>query len=307
MIRVGNAPTSWGIEKPSNPMYPTWSTVLDEVAKAGYDGLELGPLGYLPADPATLGTELDQRHLRLSAANMMQSLADPSTTSDLLQAAEVTCRLAGALGASYYVIIDGLVPEREETAGRTSAAPRLDGERWRLLVETVSRLAQVAASHGLVAAVHPHAGTRVEFRDEIERLLDETDPSLVHLCIDTGHATYAGINPLELAHAHSDRLAYVHLKDIDVPALERALHDRAGFWEAYARDVFCVLGRGGVDFVGLRDTLSAMSYDGWLTVEQDASPTGGSVPLDDAIASLRFLTEIGLTRNDREREQGTGD
>jgi len=61
-----------------------------------------------------------------------------------------------------------------------------------------------------------------------------------------------------------------------------------------------------VDFGGLHGALSAMNYDGWLTVEQDARPTVGFVPLGDAVASLRFLTEIGLARDDRGRKQGIG-
>jgi len=305
MIRIGNAPTSWGIEKSADPTYPLWSSVLDEVAKAGYDGLELGPLGYLPSDPQVLRAELEQRGLRLSAANMMQSLADPSTTSDLLQAAESSCKLAGALGASYYVIIDGLVPEREETAGRSGDAPRLEGEGWGRLVETVGRLAEIAAGHGLVAAVHPHAGTRIEFRDEIERLLAETDPSLVHLCIDTGHATYAGIDPVELAQEHADRLAYVHLKDVNRSVRAQAISDRAGFWEAYRRGIFCILGTGSVDFAALHKVLADIGYSGWLTVEQDASPTGTSVPFDDAVASLAFLAEVGIVHAGV--EAGNGD
>jgi inosose dehydratase len=294
MIRVGNAPTSWGIEKPSDPTYPLWSTVLDEIATAGYDGLELGPLGFLPDDPQTLGTELAKRQLQLSAGNVMTRLDDPATTSEILQRATATCELGGALGASYFVIIDGIVPDREGSAGRRDEASRLEGAPWRTLIDTVSRLAELAASLGLVAAYHPHAGTRVEFRDEIERLLDETDPALVRLCVDVGHSMFAGIDPAELLRTHADRLAYVHLKDVDDGVLERARRERLGFWDAYGLGVFCVLGQGCIDFAGVRDSLFAIGYDGWMTVEQDASPTGGSVPLEDAEASLEFLRKMGM-------------
>jgi len=290
----GNAPTSWGIEKPADPAYPLWQSVLDQVAEAGYDGLELGPRGYFPDRPEKLSAELSKRHLALSAANVVAPLADPATIDQLVRDAELTCDLAGALAASYYVIIDGITPDREHTAGRSEDAVRLDGAAWRTLTDTVSRLAEIAAARGLVAAFHPHAGTRVEFRDEIERLLDDTDPSLVHLCVDTGHSTYAGIDPVELCRTHARRLSYVHLKDVSLPVLEKARLDKVGFWEAYRRGVFCVLGRGSVDFVALRECLRDLRYDGWLTVEQDASPTGGSVPLDDAIASRKFLADTGF-------------
>src|SRR5579872_4619440 len=58
MWKVGNAPTSWGIEQAHDPSYPEWAAVLDEIAKAGYAGIELGPLGYLPREPDVLQREL---------------------------------------------------------------------------------------------------------------------------------------------------------------------------------------------------------------------------------------------------------
>lgn len=47
-IAIGNAHTSWGIKRPSDPAYPAWETVLDKVALSGYAGVELGPLGFSP-------------------------------------------------------------------------------------------------------------------------------------------------------------------------------------------------------------------------------------------------------------------
>jgi len=294
MIRIGNAPTSWGIERAFDPTYPSWSTVLDEVAQAGYDGLELGPLGFLPNEPAQLAKELERRSLSLSGGNVMVALDDPTTRKQILTLADRTCALAAALNAKYFVVIDGIVPEREATAGRHHDAPRLAGVAWHRLVDTVARLGEIAANYGLTAAFHPHAGTRVEFRDEVERLLDETDPALIRLCVDTGHSVYASIDPVELIDAHADRLAYVHLKDVDAAALEGVRRDAVGFWGAYERGVFTVLGKGCVNFAAVRDQLRAISYDGWLTVEQDASPTGESVPLEDAVASLAYLRTVGL-------------
>ena len=57
-IRIGNAPCSWGIEFASDPAYPTWKSVLKQCADAGYKGIELGPVGFMPEDPAELGEGL---------------------------------------------------------------------------------------------------------------------------------------------------------------------------------------------------------------------------------------------------------
>ena len=60
-IKIGNAPCSWGIEFPSDPAYPTWQSVLDQCAGAGYKGIELGPIGYMPEDPMVLAPALAER------------------------------------------------------------------------------------------------------------------------------------------------------------------------------------------------------------------------------------------------------
>ena len=57
-IRIGNAPCSWGVEFASDPRNPTWQTVLKECAAAGYKGIELGPVGFMPEDPAVLADAL---------------------------------------------------------------------------------------------------------------------------------------------------------------------------------------------------------------------------------------------------------
>nr|MCU0803379.1 myo-inositol catabolism protein [Paracoccaceae bacterium] len=52
MIRIGNAPCSWGVEWADDPRNPTWQKVLGDCAAAGYKGIELGPIGFMPEDPA---------------------------------------------------------------------------------------------------------------------------------------------------------------------------------------------------------------------------------------------------------------
>ena len=64
-IRIGNAPCSWGVEFAGDPRNPPWRRVLDECRSAGYDGIELGPIGYMPEDPAILGPALAERGLTL--------------------------------------------------------------------------------------------------------------------------------------------------------------------------------------------------------------------------------------------------
>jgi inosose dehydratase len=294
-LRIANAPTSWGVEDPEDGANPPWRDVLDQVAAAGYAGVELGPMGYMPERHDLLRRELELRRLELVAGFLFEPLHTPTGRDRALEVAERTCRLLAAAGARHLVIIQGFTPERERAAGRPGAAPPLRDREWRALVEAVHDVARLAAErHELVPCFHPHAGTDVEFEDEIERLAADTDPTLVRLCIDTGHCAYAGVDPVALYGRHAERVVYFHLKDIDRGRLRGALARAFAFRRAVAARVFCSLGEGVVDFRGLRAALDEHGFEGWATVEQDRLPTDSGTPAEHAAASLAHLREVGL-------------
>lgn len=65
-FRIGNSPSSWGVEFAGDPRNPPWRVMLAECAAAGYEGVELGPVGYLPEDPPRLGDALEEFGLTLT-------------------------------------------------------------------------------------------------------------------------------------------------------------------------------------------------------------------------------------------------
>ena len=70
MIKIGNAPCSWGVEFADDPRNPSWRKVLQENAEAGYTGIELGPVGFMPEDPVELGEALEEFGQVTYAANV---------------------------------------------------------------------------------------------------------------------------------------------------------------------------------------------------------------------------------------------
>jgi inosose dehydratase len=290
-LRIANAPNSWGIEDPADPANTPWRRVLDETAGAGYGGTELGPLGYLPEQPATLRRELEARELELVAGFVFAFLHTPDGAAEAVERARATCRLLAACGARYLVIGQDFTPDRERSAGRPEAAAPLDDAGWAVLTAAVHAIARVAHEQGIVPCFHPHAGTYVEFGPEIERLIEETDPDLVSLCLDTGHCAYAGVDPIELYRRHAGRVAYFHLKDLRPEPLCAAPLS----WEqAVAAGVFCPLGEGVVDFEALAGALDEHGFEGWGTVEQDRVPGETDSTAREAAASLRHLRAVGL-------------
>jgi inosose dehydratase len=293
-IRLGNAPTSWGVEKELDTDRPDWSTFLDEVRDCGYRGVELGPYGYLPTDVALLSSELSRRELELTAGYVMGPLHTPDGASEMLAEAKEVVPLLAAAGATHLVVIPGISKERAATAGWSGGAPRLSSGEFATEVGTVTQIAEISADHGIKAGLHPHAGSYVEFADEIERLLGSLSPELVSLVLDTGHFEFAGINPAAAIREYGQRVSYVHLKDVSPRVLAESRKEHMSFWQAYSAGIFCVLGTGCNDFSAIKESLMSIGYDGWLTVEQDADPSGASDPRTDAISSLSFLREIGM-------------
>ncbi len=294
-LSIGNAPCSWGVEFADDPRNPPWQRVLDEAKAAGYQGIELGPVGFMPEDPAVLGDALAARGLSLIGGVVFRPFHDPGKWPEVEDATHRTCKALTAHGASRLVLIDSIAPARAATAGRGAEAERLaGGDRDAFLGRLRSAAKMGTEEFGLDVTIHAHAAGYVEFEDEVEQVMDAIDPSLLGICLDTGHSVYAGTDPTAFYRRHGKRVRYLHFKDVDPGVRQRVIAERIGFYEACAAGLFCVLGRGAVNFDGFRTALEAGGYDGWATVEQDCDPLGATSPVDDAAANLAYLRNAKL-------------
>jgi inosose dehydratase len=294
-IRIGNAPCSWGVEFAGDPRNPPWRTVLKECAAAGYRGIELGPIGFMPEDPAVLGEALADEGLTLIGGVVFRPFHDPAKWTEVVDATERTCKALVSHGAKHLVLIDSISPRRAPTAGRAGEAEQMDAAEWaafRDRIVTVSRIGTEV--YGLTVSIHAHAAGFIDFEPELERLLDEVDESLLKICFDTGHHSYAGFDPVAFMKRHIGRISYMHFKDIDPAVKATAIANRTGFYEACGQGIFCNLGKGDVDFPAVRQVLLDAGFDGWCTVEQDCDPTLDVSPVDDARANRAYLSSIGF-------------
>ena len=291
-LKLATGPVTWGVDFADAPDNPPWSLVLDDIAASGLGALELGPVGYLPEDPPRLRAVLRERGLTAVGSFVFEDFHDPSQAAAIEAVTLRACRAIAAAHGAVLVLIDRPGAERAATAGRPATAPRLAGAQWAALTDGLRRAAAIADDHGLRAVVHPHAGSFLEFEDEVRRLLDDTD---LDLCIDTGHAAYAGIAPERLIADCAARLGHLHLKDVRADVLERVHGERLDFWAAIAAGVFCPLGQGVVDLAAVLAALHDAGYRGYATIEQDRVPGSGS-PLDDLAESQRVLASAGLAQ-----------
>jgi inosose dehydratase len=296
-IRIGTAPISWGAcEIPNWGDQLPYAQVLDEMAACGYEGTELGPWAYLPADPATLRRELDARGLALAGAFCPVTLHDPDRRAASLGTARATIDLLAAAGAPVLVLAEAGDERRAAIAGRVPAdgSAGFSHAEWRRFCDGANEVARYARERGLVTAFHPHVASYVERPEEVARLMRDTDPTLVGLCLDTGHIAYGGGDPVEIARVHARRVRHVHLKDVRREVRADALARHLDFRDAVALGVFAPLGDGSLDLRGTLGALSAVGYAGWLIVEQDVrlgvSPI--AAPLRDAKRSRAYLRDV---------------
>jgi inosose dehydratase len=293
-VQLANSPVSWGVDYADNAKNPPWPGVLTEIAKVGYRCTELGPYGYLPTDAVVLKRELAQRGLSLIAGFIFQPLDEPTEANQILELAKKTVTLLSAVGGKYLVTIDKICTPRMSTAGRRDLARRLDDRRFRHMADLIERIADMALAHGVMPVIHQHAGTYIEFEDELERLLAALDAAKVGICLDTGHMSYAGIDPLAFYQHHAARVKYLHFKDVDPAVHARALADKTPFIDAVAARIFCPLGKGVVKWTELAKLLAKTGYDGAATIEQDVDPTATLGSAKDAEISLAFLRSVGF-------------
>jgi inosose dehydratase len=294
------------VDDVSNPHLPSWERVLDEAAKAGFGGLELGPYGYMPLDVAQVGVALEERRLRIVAGTIFDDLVSPQNRENLLRQTGQICALTTALprpetlpgqrfNAPYITVMDWGHDERDYAAGHPDRAPRLDPQRWKGMIANIHAIAELAAErYGVRAVIHPHAGGYIEFEDELDRVAQDIPKEVAGLCLDTGHMDYSGMDPIATLRRYANRTDYIHFKDIDDTKYADVMGRHIRFFDACAEGVMCPIGRGRIDYSGLRELLTEIGYGGYITIEQERDPRNASGVLADLAAGRDFLRRTGF-------------
>ncbi|WP_396928383.1 sugar phosphate isomerase/epimerase family protein [Mycolicibacterium sp.] len=284
-MKIAGAPISWGVcEVPGWGYQLDPERVLSEMGQAGLSATELGPEGFLPAEPGEL-TALLHRH-GLSCVGSFAPVVLHDAGHDPVPDVTGVLDSLVAAGASMLVLAAAT-----GTDGYDSR-PDLDDDQWSTLLTNLDRLAAAAAERGITAVLHPHVGTLVETGEEVARVLAG---STISLCLDTGHLLIGGTDPLQLARAVPGRIAHTHLKDVDATLAARVQSGELTYTEAVAQGMYTPLGTGDVDIAGIVATLRDNGFDGWFVLEQDTILDGepsGQGPLRDVLASVAYLQKV---------------
>lgn len=298
--RVAGAPISWGIcEVPGWGLQLPVERVLAEMHELGLGATEMGAIGWLPTDPDDLRRLLDDHDLRVVGAFVPLALHDATRRDDTLSDATAMAALLEEIGAENFV-----------TAAVSDPAdwqrPDVDDAGWDHLVGMLDEVESITEAHGLRQVLHPHVNTLVETAAEVERVLQA---STVALCLDTGHLTIGGADPVQLAAAHGERVGLVHLKDVRTAVATRLNAGDIGLMAAVQDGLFAPLGDGDVAIADVITTLEDQGYSGLYVLEQDVALTDGEPPLGtgpvrDVARSLAYLRSVATRPSATLREGG---
>jgi inosose dehydratase len=296
--RIGAVPILWNnVDLPELRHGAPADTVIDEIARTGYEGTQLG-IGF--PDGAALRAVLDERGLRLAEVYAAIPATVDGPVADA--AARVRDRLRLLLEAGGDVLCLALEGSGDRSASAARAdrpsTPRLSDEGWTRLAALLDQIARETAGTGHIAVFHPHAGTYVETPAEVARLLDMTDPGALGICLDVGHYLVGGGDPVAGLRSMGSVVRHVHLKDVDPAVLDALRSGRiASLADAIRSRLFTELGAGILDLDGVLARLVERDYRGWLMVEQDSSWG----PPSEAAAIGRRVLATALRRLGRER------
>ena len=288
-VKLAIAPIGWtNDDMPDLGGENTFEQCVSEMALAGFKGSEIG--NKYPKDVDVLKHKLDVRGLTICIAWF--------STLFLSEPYEVTIRnfLAHrdrlhALGAK----VIGASEQGDSIQGKNvnifgSSKPRWTDEQWALIARGYNELGALAQEVGMTLTMHHHMGTGVQTAEEIDRFMDIVDPEKVFLLFDSGHLTFAGIDPLPILKKYIGRIRHIHLKDVRLPIRERAEREGWSFLTAVRNGVFTVPGDGDVDFAPLFDIIEESGYEGWVVVEAEQDPALAN-PFEYAKMARAYIRE----------------
>ena len=287
-IKLAIAPIAWtNDDLPELGGHISFEQCIKEMAVAGFTGSEIG--NKYPKDPEVLNPALEQRGLQISSAWFSTFFSENGRSSETVDKYVEHMNFLKAMGASVINVCEcghcvQMGPKH------VFDRPEYTNEQWKQLAEGLNMIGEIARDNEMINAYHYHMGTMVQNLEETDRLMELTDPALVHLLVDTGHAHYAGDDPLSIVQKYGSRIRNVHLKDIRQEILDIVHYKKMSFLDSVKAGVFTVPGDGCIDFLPIFKALSETGYRGWFVVEAEQDPDKAK-PLKYAIMARNFIRE----------------
>ena len=222
-------------------------SLLTDIKKTGYDGVEIPVFDGSPDDYASIGKLLDELELDRTAISVIPTLdknplsPDPKVRQEAVRYLNWVIDCAAALGATC------VAGPLHQTLGEFSGAATTQDEFDRALevhntVGDYARNANVTIALEAVNRFESYFATTME---QIDSYVESLAHPNIKTMYDTFHANIEETDPVAAYTQHSKNVTHVHISE----------NDRG------------VPGRGHVPWKDTFKALKTSGYDNWLTVE----------------------------------------
>lgn len=286
-IKLGIAPIAWtNDDMPDLGSENTFEQCVSEMALAGFEGCEVG--NKYPKDTSVLKKALDMRGLQI-ANQWFSSFVLTQPMEKVEKDFIAQCEFLKAMGAKRIGASEQSfsIQGQMNTPVFDAKYVMNDGE-WDKFAKGMNRLGEIANSMGIKLVYHHHMGTVVQTAEEIDRMMDMTDPDKFALLYDTGHLAYCGQDYLAVLKKYAKRIAHVHLKDVRPEVVEKVKKEKLSFLQGVRAGAFTVPGDGCIDFAPVFDELDKSGYEGWMIVEAEQDPAKAN-PLEYALKARDYI------------------
>lgn len=273
-FKLGIHPINWvGEDVQEHGDFYTYDQVMEEISMLGFKGTEISRK--FPKDPVELKQALDKYKLQLTTQWKSVFFSDPDRHESELEAYRKHVEFLKSFGCKVVSTaeIGGSMLNQDPTRGQDEIfVQRLDDDGWKYMVEGLNKAGEICRENGMHLVYHHHAGTVVEQPEEIDRLMEMSDPEFVSMLYDTGHGYYGGNDPVQLLEKYYDRIKYIHLKDIRQDILDKARTEKYSIRQCIKNGLFTVPGDGCLDFHSIFNALIEKGYSNWALIEGEQDP-----------------------------------
>ncbi|WP_138418088.1 myo-inosose-2 dehydratase [Aquibacillus sediminis] len=292
-IQWGIAPIGWRNDDiPEIGKENTLSHLLGDIVVAGFDGTEVG--GFFP-DADVLNKELRLRNLKI-AGKWFSSFIIQDGIAQASKDFHEHCQYLQQVGAAVAVVSEQTYSIQGTDKNVFTEKPYFTDDEWERLCKGLNELGVIAEEYDLKLVYHHHMGTGVQTLEEVDRLMDNTDPNFVHLLYDTGHIYVSDQDYMTLLTKHLDRIKHVHFKDVRDSVMNQCVKEGNSFLDSFLAGMFTVPGDGDLDFTEVYNTLIVSGYKGWIVVEAEQDPAKAH-PLEYALIAKNYIVNTLVKPN----------
>lgn len=289
-VKLGIAPIAWtNDDMPDLGKENTFEQCISEMALAGFTGCEVGnkyPRNDIPA----LKKALKLRNMQICNAwfsSFLISKPYEEVEKDFIEhitfLKEMGAKVVGISEQSYSIQGTNKAVFEEKYV--------MNDKEWDLLCTGLDKLGKVAKDMGIALTLHHHMGTVVQTEEEIDRMMQNTNPEYFSLLFDSGHLAYCGEDYMSVLKKYAKRIKHVHLKDIRPEMVKKVKDEHLSFLQGVRLGTFTVPGDGAIDFKPIFDVLAQNDYEGYVLVEAEQDPAIAN-PFEYALKARKYINEV---------------